>query len=270
MRKLIRWTYRFSPRHPVPEDVTLEALLEEYARAGVDRLWNFAHALRADETDALNAWSHALGRRDPRVVPFGTCHPEVDDPQAVVDRCFLDYGFPGLKFHPFVQRFVPWEPRFFPVWERMARHRGIAVFHTGFEAFYGAPLPLAGFALVLETFPELTVVLAHAGYPRVREAFDLVGRHPNLFLDTVHVFGRVTAEWDPGSQADAWAALREGLRAFPGRVMFGTDHPAGTGTLAGMYGEARAFGLPPEAERRLLGGTAAALLASRVGGGVAA
>lgn len=263
MRKLLRWTYRFSPDHPVAETVTLEALLDEYAAVGVDRIWNFAHAIRAEETDPLNAWNRDLARRDPRIVPFGTCHPEVDDPGAVIDWCLAGEGFPGMKFHPFVQRFVPWDSRFFPVWERIARHRGIVVFHTGFEAFYGGPLPLSGFASILEAFPEVTWVFAHAGYPRVREAFGLVARHPNLYLDTVHAFGRVTAEWDPASQPAAWAALRDGLAAFPGRVMFGTDHPAGTGTLAAMYREVRDFGLRPDVERALLGETASGLLAAR-------
>ena len=263
LRKLLRWTYRFSPRHPVAETVTVEALLDEYAAAGVDRIWNFAHAIRAEETEPLNRWNRDLARREPRIVPFGTCHPETEDPRAVIDWCLDGEGFPGMKFHPFVQRFVPWDPRFLPVWERIARHRGIVVFHTGFEAFYGGPLPLSGFGSILETFPELTCVFAHAGYPRVREAFEMVGRYPNLYLDTVHAFGRVTAEWDGARQAEVWAALRAGLAAFPDRVMFGTDHPSGTGTLTGMYEELRAFGLPAGVERAMLGDTAARLLASR-------
>jgi predicted TIM-barrel fold metal-dependent hydrolase len=90
-----------------------------------------------------------------------------------------------------------------------------------------------------------------------------VGRYPNLYLDTVHAFGRVTAEWDGAHQAEVWAALRAGLAAFPDRVMFGTDHPSGTGTLAGMYEELRAFGLPAGVEQAMLGDTAARLLASR-------
>jgi len=36
MAKLIRWTRRFNPFHPVPDSVTLEELLQEYADARVD------------------------------------------------------------------------------------------------------------------------------------------------------------------------------------------------------------------------------------------
>lgn len=262
MAKLIRWTLRFAPAHPVPETVALDALLAEYRAAGVDYVWNFAHAIFPQETEALNEWSWRLGRSHPWILPFGTCHPLAPVPLAVIDRCFGDYGFVGMKFHPFVQRFTPWEPRFFPLYERIAHHGGLVVFHTGFEEFYGGTLPLGGFEPILRAFPTLRVVFAHANYPRVAEAFDLVARYPSLYLDTVHVFARVTQGWDRAAQGSAWDQLRDGLRAFPDRVMFGTDHPSGTGTLQEMYDEFHAFGLAPDLERRLLGETARRLVES--------
>jgi predicted TIM-barrel fold metal-dependent hydrolase len=262
MAKLIRWTLRFSPAHPVPEDVALEALLAEYRAAGVAYVWNFAHAIFPDETDPLNAWNFRLGEAHAGVLPFGTCHPAAPDPLAVLDRCFDAYGFVGMKFHPFVQRFEPWAPRFFPLWERIAARGRIAVFHTGFEEFYGGALPLAGFEAILRAVPTLRVVFAHANYPRVGAAFEMVARHPNLYLDTVHVLARAAQGWAGAGQAAVWAELREGLRAFPDRVMFGTDHPSGTGTLRQMYEEFHAFGLAPDLERSLLGGTARRLVES--------
>jgi predicted TIM-barrel fold metal-dependent hydrolase len=258
--KLIEWTLRFNPHHPIPLDVTLDALLDEYARAGVDLVWNFAHAIFPDETEPLNAWNRRLGQDHPRIVPFGTCHPLAPDPVAVVDRCFGEHGFHGMKFHPFVQRFTPWEERWFPVWERIERHRGIVVFHTGFEDFYGGPLAIERFEPVLRAFPELVIVFAHANYPRVAAAFELVAKYPNLHVDTVHVFSKLSDSWDPAQQASVWSQLRAGIEAFPDRVMFGTDHPSGTGTLARMYEDFRAFGLAPEIEAKLAGETARRLL----------
>jgi hypothetical protein len=40
MGKLLKWTQAFNPGHPIPQDVTLAALLDEYRAAGVDRVWN--------------------------------------------------------------------------------------------------------------------------------------------------------------------------------------------------------------------------------------
>ncbi len=261
MRKLIRWSRRFNAAHPVPEDVSLEALLQEYAEAGVTSIWNFPHAIFPEETDGLNDWSHRLARDHPEVIAFGTCHPRTPEPLAVIDRCFGDYRFPGIKFHPFVQQFTPWDERFFQIYERIAAHGGIAVFHTGFEEFYGAALPLAGFEAILRAFPRLFTVFTHSNYPNVAPAFDLLARYPNLYLDTVHVFAALSRSWEPGAdQAAAWAALRRGLEAFPDRVMFGTDHPSGAGTLKEIYQEFHDFGFAPHLERALLSGTAGALM----------
>jgi hypothetical protein len=261
MAKLIQWTRRFNPRLPVPVDVSLETLLAEYREAGVDAVWNFAHAIFPDETDALNEWNYRLGQDHPEIVPIGTCHPETPSPVAVVDRCFTEYRFLGMKFHPYVQRFTPWEDRFLPLYERIAHHGGLVIFHTGFEEFYGGALPLAGFRRIVEAFPHLVVVFAHANYPKVGEALEFVARYPNVFLDTVHLFARDAESWasDP-PQREIWARLREGITAFPDRVMFGTDHPSGTGWLADMYRDVRAFSLPAPLEEKLLGGNAFALM----------
>lgn len=261
MAKLIRWTSRFNPTHPVPEAITLDALLQEYAQENVSSVWNFAHALFPDETEPLNEWNWRLGQAHPQIIPFGTCHPLTPEPLAVIDRCFSDYRFVGIKFHPFVQRFTPWEERFLLIYERIARHGGIVVFHTGFEEFYGGALPLAGFEAILRAFPELITIFTHANYPRVGEAFELVARYPNLYLDTVHVFARISRKWEPGgNRPSALEQLRQGLSAFPDRVMFGTDHPSGAGTLREIYQEFYEYGLPRELEQRLLGGTAQRLI----------
>ncbi len=121
-------------------------------------------------------------------MPFGTCHPETPAPLAVIDRCLDHYGFVGMKFHPFIQRFTPWEPRFFALWERIARHGGLDLFHTGFEGFYGGRLPIGGFEAILRALPELPVVLAHANYPWVGAAFELVARYPQRGAEPPLVF----------------------------------------------------------------------------------
>lgn len=261
MAKLIRWSRRSNPAHPVAERVTLDTLLEEYANMGVVTVWNYAHAIFPEETAGLNDWNWRLSREHPQVIAFGTCHPLTPDPLGVIDRCFSEHGFAGMKFHPFIQRFTPWEPRFFPLYERIARHRGIAVFHTGFEQFYGGALPLTGFEAILQAVPELVVVFAHANYPNVAQAFEFLGRYPNLYLDTVHVFAALSRSWEPaGDQDRAWAELQEGLRLFPERVMFGTDHPAGAGTLEQIYREFYAFPLPEDVRRGLLLETAGRLI----------
>lgn len=258
--KLIQWTLRFSPTHPVPETVTLDELLDDYAQLGVSRVWNLAHAIFPDETGPLNEWNWRLGRDHPEIEPIGTCHPLAPGPLGVIDRCFDEYGFLGMKFHPYVQKFLPWDEQFFPFYERITRHGGLVIFHTGFEEFYGAALPLSGFEPVLQAFPDLIVVFAHANFPNLAEAFELVGRYPNVYLDTVHVFGAIAQSWAPAvTDVPVGDLLRRGLTQHPDRVMFGSDHPSGVGSLQQIYQDFRNFGLSPELEKALLGGTALAL-----------
>ena len=92
----------------------------------------------------------------------------------------------------------------------------------------------------------------------------MVARYPNVYLDTVHVFARITASWATEQDRQAiWARLRDGVSAFPDRIMFGTDHPSGTGHLADMYGDVRAFGSPAALEAKLLRDNAVALMRAR-------
>lgn len=261
LAKLIGWVRRSIPDHPVPDDVSLEALLPEWAELGIDYLWNFAHAVFPEETDELNRWNAELARRHSGVIPLATVHPALPDAAERLARTLDGEGFIGVKFHPFVQRFVPWEPRYLPIYEAIAARGRLVVFHTGLEAFYDGRLPLGGFEAILRAFPELVVVFAHANFPEFDEAFDLVARYPNLYLDTVHVFSALTDHWARGADMTARRRrLREGLLAFPDRVMFGSDHPAGMGTLRQIYADVEAFELPLGVREALLGGTARRLV----------
>ena len=262
MLKLIQWQRKTSPDHPVPDDAPLEALIEEWVAMGVDRVWNFAHAIFPDETADLNEWNFRLGRTYPDlIVPIGTCHPLDPDPIGVIARGVEEYGFIGFKFHPFIQRFTPWDDRYMPLWEALTRHRRLVIFHTGFEQYYGQPLPLAGFGRILDAFPEMLVVFAHANFPHVAEALAMLAQYPQLYIDTVHAFSRAAGGW-VGTEAAGRAHddLRAGVTRFAERTMFGSDHPAGAGSLAEIYADVRAFGLPPDGARRILGDTAVALM----------
>lgn len=59
---------------------------------------------------------------------------------------------------------------------------------------------------------------------------------------------------------ECYRRLREGVEAFPDRIMFGGDHPAGMGGLAAIYADLDALGLSERARRAVLGETAARLV----------
>jgi predicted TIM-barrel fold metal-dependent hydrolase len=73
------------------------------------------------------------------------------------------------------------------------------------------------FEEVLRRHPRLTAVLAHAGMPEFTEAFDLVRRYPNVYLDTTMVGVRFGTPLPPD--------FLDRVADFPDRIVLGTDFP---------------------------------------------
>lgn len=249
---LLRWMHRFYPEHPIPTDVTLEECIAHYATVPVDYLFNLVYPLGAGEADELNRFNRELHLAHPWIIPFGGLHIEDGDKGAIVDRCLGEYGFLGFKFHPFVQRFGPRDSRMMEVYERLAAWRRPVVFHTGFEDFYGMSLPPETLEELARRFPTLPLVFAHALFPKFDDAWRLLDRYDNVWLETTNVFGNF---WDPGKQL-----LLEGIGPRSERIMFGTDHPSGAGTLAEIYAGLDRAGLSATVRERLVGGTAERLV----------
>ena len=130
------------------------------------------------------------------------------------------------------------------------------VFHTGFEEFYGRALPPAEIEEVVRTFPRLPVVFAHSLFPEFEEAFRMLERHDTVYLEMTNVFGALDDPRYRSMGGGDRRALLEGLRAHSDRIMFGSDHPAGMGTLADVYQGLDAQGLPERVKENLLGETA--------------
>lgn len=254
---LLRWMHRFYPQHPIPTDVTLEQCIAHYDALPVDYLFNLVYPIQPGETDELNRFNLDLHRAHPWIIPFGGLHVEDADKGAIVDRCLGEYGFLGFKFHPFVQRFDPLDPRMMEAYERVAAWRRPVVFHTGFEDFYGMSLPPETLEELVRRFPTLPLVFAHSLFPKFDDAWRLVDRYDNVWLEMTNVFGNF---WDPRYVLKEYGAgkrlLLEGVGPRSERIMFGTDHPSGAGTLAEIYAGFDRAGLAETVRERLVGGTA--------------
>jgi len=168
-----------------------------------------------------------------------------------------EYGFLGFKFHPFIQAFDPLDPRMMPTYEALARWRRPVVFHTGYEEFYGLSLPPETMEELARRFPALPIVFAHSLFPRFDDAWRIVERHANVWLEMTNVFSSfwdrryVLKEYDTEKRL-----LLEGIGPHSERIMFGTDHPAGSGTLVEIYQTMDRVGLGESVRERLIGGTA--------------
>lgn len=94
--------------------------------------------------------------------------------------------FVGVKFFTGYETFHANDPRCEPVFDLLAKHRAIAMFHTGDTLLpsghlqYAHPLPVDEVAVA---HPEMPIVLAHAGQHWMPDAGEVVGKNPNVWAD---------------------------------------------------------------------------------------
>lgn len=179
------------------------AVLACMDEAGVDRIGmiNYVAPRLMGFTDSVNPWVARIARAAPeRLLAFGGLDPRdpevLADPAAAVDR-LLELGIRGLKIHPCHQElranaYRPGAadehlPALAGIYARCA-DRGLPVMiHTGTSIFpgarsrFGEPLECDDVAI---DFPDLVLILAHAGRPLwCDQAVFVARRHANLYLD---------------------------------------------------------------------------------------
>jgi uncharacterized protein len=170
-------------------DGTVAGLVAEMDRCSVSAGVLLPVATKPGQVAGINEWAASIA--SDRIVPFGAMHPDVEDPAAEMAR-MAALGLRGLKLHPEHQGFAPDEPRLTPIYEAAIEHDMTVFFHAGedelHEGLHGTP---ESFAVVLDAFPEMRVVLAHLGGYRVwnRVAELLVGR--DVYLDTAYTLGHL-------------------------------------------------------------------------------
>jgi predicted TIM-barrel fold metal-dependent hydrolase len=172
------------------------------------------------------------------------------DPISEFRRC-VEEGHRGFKFYPVYQHFYPNDPRLYPIYALLQEAGLPAMFHTGSSTFpgarlaYGDPLFLDDVAV---DFPELTIIMCHAGrgfwYDR---AFFLARLHPNMHLDVTGLPPQKLLSYFPE------------LETLSTKLLFGSDWPAITDIAANMAA-IRNLPLREETKRNILGENAARLL----------
>ena len=171
----------------------------------------------------VNDWVAKYCAIDPeRLLAFGSVHPRyVSDAGAEVDR-LKKIGIRGLKVHPSHQLFAPNQYRnglgpLRTMYERAQAVRMPVMIHTGTSIFPGARNAYAQPILADDVgvdFPDLVVILAHGGRPLwMNEAFFLVRRHPNMYMDISGIPPQKLMEYFPR------------IEEIADKVLFGTDWP---------------------------------------------
>jgi len=238
-----------------------KAFLKFLDKAGVERagLITSVSPQVIGHTSAVNDWNARYCAAAPRrLIAFGSVHPSfVSDAAGEVDR-LLRIGIRALKVHPPHQLFAPnaYRDGLVPlaaVYQR-AQELGLPVMiHTGTSNFPGARNVYARPMLADDVgvdFPDLVVILAHGGRPLwMNEAFFLVRRHPNMFMDISGIPPQKLL-------SDYFPRLEE----IADKVLFGTDWPGFGGSgLEENIALLNALPLSEAARRKILYDNAARL-----------
>ncbi len=244
------WDWFETHGWPIKYQVQAEETARLLKAQGVSRyvVLNYSH--KPGMSESLNAWTHAFAQRHPEAIPFGAIHPDEENVSGLLDRCFRDYGFKGLKFHTHVTGIRPDDPKMFPVYEKMIEHGRILLIHSGNgPSLKGykettAHVSGAGFTRnMLHRFPRMRVVVPHLGADEFGAFFDMMEEFPNLWMDTTMALAGYFPIEIP------W----ERIERFSDRILYGSDFPnipyeAGTEIRA-----IRASPLSDGAQRAILG-----------------
>jgi uncharacterized protein len=189
--------------------------------------------------DRVLGWAAESGGR---LVPYCRLDP-AEDPVAEAERC-LARGARGIKLHPRAQAFEFGNAAAESIFA-VAREAGVPILiHAG-----RGMAPMDALADLALRFPEVALVLAHAGIAGQGMFASRLVEHPSVVYDTstlspfdvIELFARVPAE----------------------RIVFASDVPYGRPAFA-LYQAMRVgrlvAGLDDDELRMLAGGTMAALL----------
>ena len=172
-----------------------------------------------------NAWTCAVARENPGLVPYISLDPSMDGVtmvQEINDR--VNEGAKGIKLHPTNQRFFPNDGRLYPGYQKIEELGLPIISHSGAAALLGDPeehARPANFVDVLRNFPGLTLVFAHMARGYLDETLEIMQTYPGVYLDTSNAIeGTMASHMLPDEEAVAMIR-----RVGCDRVLFGSDWP---------------------------------------------
>lgn len=150
---------------------------------GVTRFTTLVYAHKPGLADYLNQYVYRAAQEFPQIIPFGTVYSGDKNVAIMARKIFKDYGFYGVKLHPFVSRESLDDPGFFPLYEIMQELGKVLICHAGSGPAYEDQDGARRLGRVLDQFPHLKVVIAHCGafeYGDYAALADTFASFPNI------------------------------------------------------------------------------------------
>ncbi len=234
------------PRHPSLPEYSIESGLRKFFRMkepppGPDAM--AAHYRSLDVTAVIfsvDAETEAGDRADPNdyVAEMARQHPDVFigfctvDPhkgaKAVreLERSVRELGLKGLKLHPIHQGFCPDAKESAPLFKKCQELGVPVILHSGYAAAGAGSPGGGGFRLsysrpiphidnLAAEFPDLTIIMAHPGWPWVEEQIAVALHKANVYIDL--------SGWAPKYIPER--LVQEANARLRDKVLFGSDYP---------------------------------------------
>ena len=129
---------------------------------GVDWAYGLTGEPRVSNREQNRIHAEIAKKHEGRLIPLAALDPRRPDIIDQAKEAIEEFGMRGFKLHP-SSGFFPTDSVCFPLYEKCADWGVPIVFHSGgveFNWSYGQPLYIASAA---EYFPEVKMVMAHAG-----------------------------------------------------------------------------------------------------------
>lgn len=140
---------------------------------------------------------------------------------AEIEDKVKNFGAKGLKLHPAEGCYFPDNPVLWPVYETAQRLKIPVISHGGLFLSDKDYTRSINFIKVLDSFPNLTLVIAHLGAGFWDESIDMAKKYLNLYFDTSAAIHGDDVQ-KPLSDDEAVAIIRKiGID----KIMFGSDFP---------------------------------------------
>ncbi len=256
LKALVRWILKAYPNHPVEDSISATDILSHLKTLDITHFFNFIYPLTVEETEGLNRFNSEFCGKTPGAIPFASMHPETAEKASYAEKLMGDGSFVGFKFHPFVQKFDPWDKRMDFLYLSLQEMKKPVFFHTGFELFYGQKMPIADLVKLVKRYSGLPMVFVHMAFPDCLTCFDLLEDYPELYLDATNVLAFFRPEFEgfvkslPG-QYRFMDQLLEGIEKHSDRIMYGSDYPVGMGALEDIYKDLDQLSLADKAKKDL-------------------
>lgn len=179
--------------------------------------------------DLANDYIASLARTYPKLLGMAAVNPRyrgIEAAKTELERATGELGMAGLKLYPMYDQYRIDDPDVsMPVLEHAERLGVSVMVHMGLSPArdavleYGNPLAIDE---VARAFPDLNLLVCHAGFPWVDDCLAVVGRHENTYMDVSYFIEKV-------SQKEIHGFLERALQLdCPWtRICWATDYPGG-------------------------------------------